>query len=199
MDFFSDFNNFQKEIFKNIFANPLGKSEESARKSQETPKVKAPIVIKTTNVRKDIKEKSLNSTKEKSLNDTQKSIDISSTQKESPVQRPLKRKRKTSSKENSVDENSNLKENAKPSGKLNKSETSISPEDKAQKQVNIYETPRRSFLIPQDEEGSEKGLRRGRSKFRTSITNVREEEHQKSFDEMTQDEFLSALGLKRLL
>lgn len=199
MDYFSEFNNFQKEIFKNIFANPLVKSEESARKSQETQKVKSPIETKSKVVRNDLKEKSFNSTKEKSLNDTQKSIDISSTQKESPVQRPLKRKRKTSSKENSVDENSNLKENAKSSGRLSKSETKISPVDKAQQQVNIYETPRRSFLVPQDGECIEKGLRRGRSKFRTSIANVSEEMHEKSFDEMTQDEFLCIFGLKRML
>lgn len=194
MDFFSEFNNFQKEIFKNIFANPLVKDDESGAK-----KIQEKIKSSTIKVRNDIKEKSINSPKEKSLNDTRKSIDISSTQKASPVQRTLKRKRKTSSKENSVDENSNLKENAKSSGRLNKSETKNSPIDKAHQQVNIYETPRRSFLIPQDGESIEKGLRRGRSKFRTSIVNVSEEVHEKSFDEMTQEEFLCIFGLKKLL
>lgn len=194
MDFFSEFNNFQKEIFKNIFANPLVKDDESGAK-----KIQEKVKSSTTKVRNDIKEKSINSPKEKSLNDTRKSIDISSTQKASPVQRTLKRKRKTSSKENSVDENSNLKENAKSSGRLNKSETKNSPIDKAHQQVNIYETPRRSFLIPQDGESIEKGLRRGRSKFRTSIVNVSEEVHEKSFDEMTQEEFLCIFGLKKLL
>lgn len=194
MDFFSEFNNFQKEIFKNIFANPLVKDDESGAK-----KIQEKVKSSTIKVRNDIKEKSINSPKEKSLNDTRKSIDISSTQKGSPVQRTLKRKRKTSSKENSVDENSNLKENAKSSGRLNKSETKNSPIDKAHQQVNIYETPRRSFLIPQDGESIEKGLRRGRSKFRTSIVNVSEEVHEKSFDEMTQEEFLCIFGLKKLL
>lgn len=194
MDFFSEFNNFQKEIFKNIFANPLVKDDESGAK-----KIQEKVKSSTIKVRNDIKEKSINSPKEKSLNDTRKSIDISSTQKASPVQRTLKRKRKTSSKENSVDENSNLKENAKSSGRLNKSETKNSPIDKAHQQVNIYETPRRSFLIPQDGESIEKGLRRGRSKFRTSIVNVSEEVHEKSFDEMTQEEFLCIFGLKKLL
>lgn len=194
MDFFSEFNNFQKEIFKNIFANPLVKDDESGAK-----KIQEKVKSSTIKVRNDIKEQSINSPKEKSLNDTRKSIDISSTQKASPVQRTLKRKRKTSSKENSVDENSNLKENAKSSGRLNKSETKNSPIDKAHQQVNIYETPRRSFLIPQDGESIEKGLRRGRSKFRTSIVNVSEEVHEKSFDEMTQEEFLCIFGLKKLL
>lgn len=169
MDFFADFNNFQKEIFKNIFANPL-----------QNPS-------KTSDALK---------SKEQIKKNSEQSIQIT-VKKES--QRQTKRKRRASA-NFSVDENSYLKDSTKLNVKLNKSETRILLEEKSKalQQVNIYETPRKSFLIPQSEEINGKSVRRGRSKYRTSsigMNNLPE----KVFDEMCQEEFLCIFGLKRMI
>lgn len=167
MDFFAEFNNFQKEIFKNIFAKPL--------KNQSTT----------------------SGTKEQTKGNSSQSIQIT-VKKESTSQRQTKRKRRAST-NLIVDENCNLKD-TKPNVKLNKSETRILLEEKSKtlQQVNIYETPRKSFLIPQNEEIAGKGVRRGRSKYRTSSLGTNELP-EKVFDEMCQEEFLCIFGLKRMI
>jgi hypothetical protein len=168
MDFFAEFNNFQKEIFKNVFANPFQNqsSTSDAQRSREKIKVEQSIQI--------------------------------TVKKESPSQRQTKRKRRASS-NFIVDEISNL-ESAKSSVKLNKSETRILLEEKSKTlhQVNIYETPRKSFLIPLNDEINEKGVRRGRSKFRASKVGMNELPV-KVFNEMCQEEFLFVFGLKRMI
>lgn len=170
MDFFAEFNNFQKEIFKNIFANPFQNQSNTsdAQKNKENIKVEQSIQI--------------------------------TAKKESPSQRQTKRKRRASS-NFVVDENSNLKDSqTKSNAKLNKSETRILLEEKSKTlhQVNIYETPRKSFLIPPNEEINGKGVRRGRSKYRTSKSGM-DELPAKVFNEMCQEEFLCVFGLKRMI
>lgn len=65
------------------------------------------------------------------------------------------------------------------------------------KKSNIYETPRRSFLIPPNKSESNKGLRRGRSKFRNESALLRPAVPEKPFEEMNQEEFFTAFGLIR--
>ena len=62
--------------------------------------------------------------------------------------------------------------------------------------VNIYETPRKSFLVPPAKEDSNKGLRRGRSKYK-AVADLSIEIPEKPFDEMNQEEFFCTFGLKR--
>jgi len=65
------------------------------------------------------------------------------------------------------------------------------------KKSNIYETPRRSFLVPPNKSESNKGLRRGRSKFRNDSALLRPAVPEKPFEEMNQEEFFTAFGLIR--
>ncbi|CAG9810566.1 unnamed protein product [Chironomus riparius] len=67
----------------------------------------------------------------------------------------------------------------------------------ADAKVNVYETPRRSFLVPQGKNDSKNGLRRGRSKFRNELPGSRPQEPEKNFEEMSQEEFFGVLGLMR--
>lgn len=166
MDFFADFNNFQKEIFKNIFLNP----------SQNQSK---------TDDERKIKQKSLHPVKAKLQNNSPKQV---------------KQKRRASS-NYSADENYNLKESVKLSIKLNKSETKVyfQEKTKSHQQLNIYETPRKSFLKPQNEELIAQGVRRGRSKYRVSCVGVINELPEKVLNEMCQEEFLYIFGLRRML
>lgn len=170
MDFFAEFNNFQKEIFKNIFANPFQNQSNptDARNGKEIIKVEQSIQI--------------------------------TAKKESPSQRQTTKRKRRASSNFSVDENSNLKDNAKASTKLNKSETRILLEEKSKtlQQVNIYETPRKSFLIPPNEEINGKGVRRGRSKYKNSNSSFNELPA-KVFNEMCQEEFLCVFGLKKMI
>lgn len=198
-DYFTKFEVFQRELFFNLFTSKEKEppAKPNLNKNLGTSKVKktekatvTPPTIKI--VKKEhtpVQRRSTSS--RKSSNDTQSSIEGNNQETfcsfPTPTQRPKKRKRKSSVNSNTTDENSNVYSN----GRLNRSEPL------QQQQSNIYETPRRSFSIPQNN-GDTKGLRRGRSKnLKSSILSP--EIPEKEFEDLTQEEFLGYFQLMRMV
>jgi hypothetical protein len=240
MDFFSEFNNLQKEIFKNIFANSSkaaaadgkvkpnspakvkrstrvtqsGKIEKIAVKNepklrgfgekilnQPTLMINPQLLTQNQQIMPQVLQNHQNFAQLVKFNEKPagKSPKVQKQKKSSPKpQKPSPPPPSTilmtpeTSIEASADDSQKLKTKSK---RKNSQKLEQLDENYNKLKRNIYETPRRSFSVPLD--SNEKNLRRGRSKYRRSSAGLSPETPQKVLEEVSQEEYMLAFGMKR--